>query len=328
MYSRSKKWYMKIILIHKWRQEYVKYSLQQLLQYTSVDNIILLTDDVESSRKFYNIPIIFDSIDRYFTIAKEFEKYYIHRSKNTFEFELFCFQRWFILLEYVKAHNISRFLHIDSDVLIVDNLEKITKNSEDFNYVMICGHNLLANIKWLGLYCDYIMEMHQNNSQILDDYKNWVWHEIIPMNNFYILDFTNRDVTDMTLLYLLIKSNPPITYKNIGLIDEENCVCDNNIWYAEWFDSFLWLKKVKYIDGKYYGFIKNKKVQFLTLHFQWVFKKMIPYMQKWQYYRGVFALGYNFLFVRTISVILQKILPQKYYNIIQQFYIKYILKRV
>ncbi len=317
---------MKIILIHKWRQEYVKYALQQLLHYTSPENIVLLTDDIEASRTFYNLPIVFDSIYHYNNSAKNFEKIYIHRSKNTYEFELFCFQRWFILLEYTKTHSISRFLHLDSDVLLVSELEKITKNSADFNYVMICGHNLLANTRGLEVYCDYIIDTYQNNFQILEDYYRGIWYETIYMNNDYVLEFTNQNVCDMTLLHLLIQSKPSITYKNIGIIDEENYVCDNNIGYAEWFDSFLWLKKVVYKDGKYYGFINKKRVQFLTLHFQWVFKKMIPYMQQWKYYRSILALGWRFLCVRTISVFLQKIFPKNIYTAIQKFYINHLLK--
>ncbi len=207
--------------------------MQQLLHYTSPENIVLLTDDIEASRTFYNLPIVFDSIYHYNNSAKNFEKIYIHRSKNTYEFELFCFQRWFILLEYTKTHSISRFLHLDSDVLLVSELEKITKNSADFNYVMICGHNLLANTRGLEVYCDYIIDTYQNNFQILEDYYRGIWYETIYMNNDYVLEFTNQNVCDMTLLHLLIQSKPSITYKNIGIIDEENYVCDNNIGYAE-----------------------------------------------------------------------------------------------
>jgi len=40
---------------------------------------------------------------------------YYHHSTNGEAYEKFCFERWFIINNFVKAHGISSFVHSDSD---------------------------------------------------------------------------------------------------------------------------------------------------------------------------------------------------------------------
>ena len=49
-------------------------------------------------------------------------------STNAYKFELFCFQRWFILKEFIEKHNISgAFALFDSDTLLYSNLNEFVR---------------------------------------------------------------------------------------------------------------------------------------------------------------------------------------------------------
>lgn len=314
---------MDIIYVHTWKSDYLKTSIELTKRTNSWANVWLLTDNVVEARKFYSENINYCDITDFNERAEEFEKIYKHLSKNTVKFELFCLKRWFILLDFIKKNNIEIFFHMDSDVLLLESLDKFSNYNADFNYVMICWHNLLSNAKWLEAYCDFIWNTYNNNMKILEEYHEGKWHESIQMNNSYTLEFTNGDVSDMTLLNLFVKSNPKITTYNMGIIDREtNAVCDNCILESEWFSGFLWMKRLFIENWKYFWKIKWKKIQFLTLHCQWVWKRMVQWLVQWKYYKAVFSLWWKFLLIRTIRCILNMFLPDSSYEKIKKYYIE------
>ena len=57
-------------------------------------------------------------MNQYANQAVEFQRYYVHLTTNGYQYELFCLQRWFILLEFMKAQGLDKCLHLDSDVLL------------------------------------------------------------------------------------------------------------------------------------------------------------------------------------------------------------------
>ncbi|MCC7168421.1 MAG: hypothetical protein IT565_12720 [Rhodospirillales bacterium] len=59
--------------------------------------------------------------------AEDFARHYVHRSENDFSYELFCFQRWFILADWARATGTEILLALDSDVLLFERAGKLAQ---------------------------------------------------------------------------------------------------------------------------------------------------------------------------------------------------------
>ena len=113
-----------IILIHRGNADYLHYTLNQAHKSNPNGIIDLIGDEHNNKYNFIN----HFSINDFFNDAADFAKHYVHLSTNKKEFELFCFQRWFILKEFVQKNNISQYIYLDSDVMVfVDLLEELAK---------------------------------------------------------------------------------------------------------------------------------------------------------------------------------------------------------
>jgi hypothetical protein len=70
-----------------------------------------------------------EDLYNYSNNRKEFRDLYRHISPNKPEYESFCFERWIILRNYVKEHNLRNVIYVDSDALIYDGIEIISEIS-------------------------------------------------------------------------------------------------------------------------------------------------------------------------------------------------------
>ena len=90
--------HLPIIIVHCGNSFYLEPILRQN-RYFNPDNRICLISDKSTSRIAHAEHFL---IDDYMSSAKEFQKIYRHYSVNTVAFELFCFQRWFCVLDFIK----------------------------------------------------------------------------------------------------------------------------------------------------------------------------------------------------------------------------------
>lgn len=60
----------------------------------------------------------------YFEQAERFAEVFVNYSPNPAEYELFCFQRWFVIKEFLKCHPEYNdvFLYCDSDTMLFDDI--------------------------------------------------------------------------------------------------------------------------------------------------------------------------------------------------------------
>ncbi len=121
---------MKIIFVHTGIASYLEYSIKQaeMLGY----QVTLIGD--EAAYKSSNSQVKFVDISDLNTQEVEnFKKIYVHNSSNSYDYELFCFLRWFYIREYIRSNDRS-FLVLDSDVLIYPGffhaIQALTKNFE------------------------------------------------------------------------------------------------------------------------------------------------------------------------------------------------------
>lgn len=109
-----------IVFVHKGHPYYLDIAIEQARMYNPSIPIILLGD--ESNKDILGIEHYM--ISEYFESARKFDEIFFNSSPNNREYELFCFQRWFIINEFQHMHQeySDAFLYCDSDTLLFSNV--------------------------------------------------------------------------------------------------------------------------------------------------------------------------------------------------------------
>lgn len=148
-----------VIFIHNGNSAYLKHVVAHNRAFNRENDIYFLGDESTSKLPFvrhYNK-------EQYFTSANGFEKIYEHMSSNPYEFELFCFQRWFIINEFVREQGLTHFLCLDSDVLLYCNVNEIFSRFLEFDFTVSQQHSphiALFSGESLSRFCDYITTLY------------------------------------------------------------------------------------------------------------------------------------------------------------------------
>lgn len=236
-----------IIFIHRGDSWYLPYALKQVKKTNPNANIVLLGDD--SNRKY---PFIkhFD-ISNYSKASENFAKVYKHFSTTSYEHELFCIQRWFILLEFMQLHNLNNAMLPDTDVLIFQDVNSfILSVPNDYYYskgsTNHMGFVYFRNIDNLKLVCDYITNSYTNNSSLIKleaAYKNWVdEHEIGGVSDITLFDNFEFEYSDVVVNF----EYPPINGKAfINSLESSYYQMDKDGYVL-----FKWKKSVPYATLK------------------------------------------------------------------------------
>lgn len=179
-----------LIFIHRTPDNYLYYVLRQAKSSNPKSNIFLLGS--ESNRKYISDGMQHFLIENYFEGASQFAKVYKHLSPLEYEYLLFCFQRWFVLRDFMERHNIEKCWVIDTDVMVFSdlnnpNFEKFTfeknwnsiislKDIRDFCKVQMDSFNKNASFENLKSYA--LVRGHQRNNQPLIS-------DMVTMNLFF-----------------------------------------------------------------------------------------------------------------------------------------------
>lgn len=155
--------------------------------------IHLITD-----RKFKSRSVKTHDLGNYMKSADDFEKKYVHRSSNSYDFELFCFQRWFILKDFVIENKFEKpFLYLDSDVFLYSNFFK-SLDLQDHKMTVTGGfwpqYSYFKNQRSIIDFSQFI-----NDYFVLEEQKRYLdeWYK-----NRFIKLKERGGVCDMTLLGL------------------------------------------------------------------------------------------------------------------------------
>lgn len=258
---------MNIVFIHKGNSDYMKISLRQARKMNKSAKIYLIGDENNNKYDFlehYNINNYSEN-----TKLNEFNKYYKHLSPNSFEYEKFCFNRWFILLNFMKENNISHCFHADTDVMI---LKEILDDNfkENFCYCYDSGHSAYFSISELENLCDFIINYYRDEDKLYE------------LNNIYETKKRNKvkeGISDMTLITLYAKTNKQ---KVIDLSEiREKSIFDHNINCGDGYQILGDKKKIIVKNKELYAtnLKNNENIKLNTLHFQGVAKRFISYFE-------------------------------------------------
>lgn len=260
--------------------------LQQAVLSNGKENVFILTDTNFELYRQYNCIDISD----YTHTNRIFDKLYHHHSTNSYFFEKTCFDRWFIINDFITDHSIDHFFYADCDVLILNDLKPVYENfimgkydgsTMFFQYgenSVTSAHTSFWNAKLLTDFCKFINTTYANSQAfdaILKDTQEGKF-----------LD--NRNVSDMILLDVFRTQTKPNTL-NLLLLEGEGICFDFNVnvsfngnKHSYVISNITHIKKLTRYKNSIYGCVeqtgsKKTYVNFCTLHFQgYLTKTLIP----------------------------------------------------
>tara|TARA_Y100000389_G_C17437674_1_gene506542 strand:- start:376 stop:1242 length:867 start_codon:yes stop_codon:yes gene_type:complete len=266
-----------VVIIHEGYKEYLKINLE----ITGKNNKIYLIGDksVKCLERLHNVTFVDINKYRNHSQIKNLHKHFINYSSNNPYFEWICFQRVFILELFMKGFNISSLFHVDSDNILLHDINtyKFTKN-----IAYCCCKNYHTHRMSNSIHCGLLnIEFCKEFKQLYTDiYVNKSKYNLIEdkikfhsgSNGTYI----NGGICDMTLYYLLANeklcdvqnllnlNNGYVFVNNInngeGDLAKEQYLLENNIIKVS--------KNTTTKKNLIYDKIKNKEVDIFNIHFQ------------------------------------------------------------
>lgn len=251
-----------IIFIHLANSDYLKFTLGQAKMKNLGSPVILIGDETNNVYPF----VTHVNMNRYAARAAEFQKIYRHFSENGFVYEQFCFLRWFLLRDFLRAHGIQRAIHVDSDVLLHVDVNEEQQNWRDFDLSLVNG--------------ECAGNMFINGTRGLDDLCSIIWDLFAAPQADERLGAileSRRDpaggraaVSDMVPLKMLARSYPSRIAEMTG-IQRDGSYWDANVRMDEGFEYHEeGHKRYWFSDGRAYcrHAASGRDIWFKSLHFQ------------------------------------------------------------
>jgi len=147
-----------IIFMHRGDDDYLTYSLRQA-KLSNPHSPVYLLGKV-TNRKFATAGIIHELMDYHMVTAQSFAKVYQHMHVMSYEYNLFCFQRWFILRDFMRKRGMQSCFYVDSDVMLYTNVSK----PEFHPFSMEFAWTSFVGIDTLDRFCNLMMKYFVNPS--------------------------------------------------------------------------------------------------------------------------------------------------------------------
>ena len=251
-----------IIFIHRSNSAYLKYCLSQAQTTNPRSPVILIGDRSNDCYDF----VVHREIDEFFQGASEFEKIYRHFSTHPPSFELICFQRWFILRDFLLANKIPRCLYLDSDMMLYTDVTQDSEKFAHFDFTLTHQTNgcifFLNRVEALGEFCQFLMDVYNKKDRYL--YDKMVAHYAVRKRHGL-----KGGVCDMTAFQLYSESH----FGEIGEVANiiNGSVYDPAITISRpGFEMEGGVKKIVWRNDLPYGkhIRTGREIRFNSLHFQ------------------------------------------------------------
>lgn len=243
-----------ILIVHKGDSFYLKPVLKQIRLFNPASRICLISTEDTNHYDF----IEHYNITEYMSGANAFAKKYVHLSTNPYGYELFCFQRWFVIRDFIQKERLEYFVCLDSDVLIYCDIDDVFNPylSYDFTICRIMGPCFtLFNSHSIDRFCSYINSLYATEDNLFRLHK---FKEAVP-------DGGVCDMTAFTWYQTDVSKNV------FDLVVPVDSACfDGNISDSMGFEMDRGVKKIYWFDDLPYGkFEENQQfVRFYGLHLQ------------------------------------------------------------
>ena len=277
------------VIVHRGFQPYLKFNLE----ITSKNNkVFLIGDESVSNLASISDNIEFVNIDKYETRNRiiNLKKYFVNYSTQPQALEWMCFERVFIIHDFILERNYKQIFHLDSDNVLLKNI-----NDFKFDYLnAYCIPSFQDNYRMdSSIHCglldkNFFIEFEKLYNDLYIT-KN-KFHLIEKKINYHKSNNIKGGICDMTLYFLLQnlkKINPQNLMQPLKSKDGEEFVFINNFNMAEGFYDFnnfeMRRKKIKLYNGSSVNDLINmKKIKIANIHFQGGSKK---YLNRFLKYR-------------------------------------------
>lgn len=255
-----------IAIIHLNDSDYLPYTLAQAKISNPQSNIVLIGDD---SNKYYHL-VEHESIDHHIDEALDFKEIYKHFNTNPYEYELFCFQRWFILKNFMEANNLDKCLYLDSDVMFYANAIKEQSKFADFDFTLSHATSphcvFINNINTLKSFCEFVIDIYTHSflTNVMESvFQNQIKNDL------------PGGACDMTAFKEFMNRRYANICDTTTIID--NSTYDHNINLSEGFAMRDGKKYISFIEEKPFGYhiASEQAIAFNCLHFQGSAKKYV-----------------------------------------------------
>lgn len=274
-----------VIFIHYGNSEYLGYSLMQAKIVNKNSDVILIGDDSNNCYPFITHINVNDNSKS----ATEFAKLYKHMSPNAYDFELICFQRWFILRDFMIKYGLNTCYYQDSDVLLYTDINEA--NFSSFHLVFTAGTGssiFINNFNTLCDFCSYIEDFYVNKSS----------KELESIYQERILN----GISDMTLFLFYYQQYPDKIFDLSNIVNES--VFDFNINCSQGFETWFGRKKIYLTNEGIFGkhIELDKLIRLKALHFQGVAKPFIKYFAGEIVYTSNVPVVFDYAACRWVSL--------------------------
>ncbi len=245
-----------VVLIHKGASE--RYPLETVLR---------------QSRKWGNETILLgdEQVGLYGNSAAEFAAHYEHMSGNHQAFEQFCFQRWFILHEWMEKNNVPIAFYQDSDVLLYCNVtEEYPLWGRDYAFTLSKGTSPATSYftaPGLSCFLDFVRDVYVNHNALYAELRR-IYEEMQTQE-------LPGGICDMTLFKFFREQ---VIHVSVGEMSDikEGATFDHSINVSDGFTVYKDIKGIVFdVLQRPYGWHGEDRVRFNTLHFQGQAKNLI-----------------------------------------------------
>lgn len=197
----------------------------------------------------------------------DFKDDYVHLSTNHVHMERLCFERWFILRNYMRKHDITRAIFLDVDVVCVQDLSEDFSTLEKYSATLSSGsspHTNFVSLECLESFCSFVSKIYTDKScnywtTMNELFNNMKYGGICDMTlwKWYATNYDNKVLTS-------------IQTHNIGF---DHSLRDTTGWDSKevgWGTGTTEVKNLVANNGKVtcYNTSLNKHINFKTIHYQ------------------------------------------------------------
>ncbi|WP_429844667.1 hypothetical protein [Brevibacillus sp. FIR094] len=257
-----------IVFIHRTAEEHVGFCMQQAKYSNPSSRVILIGNPENKNLSKENSEHFL--LSHFYQSAQAFSYVYKHTTSNTYEYNLFCFQRWFILRDFMRSQGIERCCYLDSDVMLYTDINK--RENEDYDdFTFEYTWTTVCDLEKLNQFCDYATKFFRE-----------------PLHYQTLLQFAKNElgdvpISDMVLFILfhnyVLRRNATYGIVANGFFDHNlNCPFAPSCPQA---DSHDGKKQIYQKAGTLYCKITGTTdyLSAHSLHFQGLAKGYIPYFR-------------------------------------------------
>lgn len=260
-----------IVFIHAGDQHWLKQTLTQAHASNPQSRVVLIAQE----RGELPAGIEFEYLGDYFAQAATLKQSYEHFSQYDPAYELFCFQRWFVLRDFMRRHVLERTVYLDSDVLTFSDLSTVGRPFEACDMTLSrghCGHNAYVNnLGVLASFCDFCADfLSQPRAKQIDGVLRDATLQSLGLRGEFF------PLNDMRVLQLFRESSDSMIGDTAIVL--EGVTFDHDMAASQGgFEMEQGVKKLSWREGKPYGRLvgTGREVQFATLHFKGGLKPLL-----------------------------------------------------